>query len=453
MHPNPRKIAPILLVLVLASLATWYFGIYRNKADNGVLSASGTIEARLVRVSAELGGRVAEVLADEGSSVKAGDILIRFDTTLIEAQRAQAEAALNVTQANAEAAQANAKAMQANAEAAKANAEAAKANGEAANANVTAAQALLTAAQAGKTAVQAGSDAAQANNDLLKAGPSDEQLRLAQTVIDKAKIAADAAKEAYEALPEGQGDTANGKALKQQLDTADATVANAQAQYDVIKAGARPGQLDAAQAQVDGAQAQVDSAAAQVDSAQAKAEAAQSQAEAAQSQAEAAQSQAEAVQSQAEAATAQAEAAKAQVEAARAALNILNVQMDKMILTAPVDGRVLSRSIQPGELASPAAPLLVLGQLNDLTITVYIAEDRYGTISLGETAQVSVDSFPGVTFTATVTYIADKAEFTPRNVQTAQGRRSTVFAVKLSIENPEDKLKPGMPADVKFGRE
>jgi hypothetical protein len=94
----------------------------------------------------------------------------------------------------------------------------------------------------------------------------------------------------------------------------------------------------------------------------------------------------------------------------------------------------------------------MLGQLDDLTITVYIPEDRYGTISLGETAQVSVDSFSGVTFTAIVTYIADKAEFTPRNVQTAEGRRSTVFAVKLSIENPEGKLKPGMPADVKFGR-
>ena len=392
------------------------------------------------------------MLADEGSPVKAGDILVRFDTTLLAAQRAQAEATLNVAQANAEAAQANAKALQANAEAARANAEAAEANAEAAKANVTAAQALLTAAQAGKAAAQAGLDAAQANYDLLKAGPSAEQLHLAQTVIDKARIAADAAQEAYDALPEGLRDTTNGKALKQQLDAANATVANAQAQYDLTKAGAQPGQLDAAQAQVDGAQAQVDNAAAQVDSTQAKVEAAQSQADAAQSQAEAAGSQAEALQSQAEAAAAQAEAANAQVETARAALNILEVQINKMTLSAPVDGRVLSRSIQPGEVAAAGAPLLVLGQLDDLTITVYIPEDRYGAISLGETAQVSVDSFPGITFTAKVIYIADKSEFTPRNVQTAEGRRSTVFAVKLSIENPEGKLKPGMPADVKFGR-
>jgi HlyD family secretion protein len=62
-----------------------------------------------------------------------------------------------------------------------------------------------------------------------------------------------------------------------------------------------------------------------------------------------------------------------------------------------------------------------------------------------------VDSFPGQTFEAAVVHIADQAEYTPRNVQTAEGRRTTVFAVKLAVENPDGKLKPGMPADVSFG--
>jgi hypothetical protein len=65
-------------------------------------------------------------------------------------------------------------------------------------------------------------------------------------------------------------------------------------------------------------------------------------------------------------------------------------------------------------------------------------------------AHVTVDSFPRESFMAQVVYIADKAEFTPRNVQTVEGRRTTVFAVELAIENPEGKLKPGMPADVEF---
>jgi len=113
---------------------------------------------------------------------------------------------------------------------------------------------------------------------------------------------------------------------------------------------------------------------------------------------------------------------------------------------------VLSRTIEPGEVALPSTPLLTLARLDDLTMTVYIPEDRYGAISLGEEAQVRVDSFPGMTFPATVVHIADQAEFTPRNVQTAEGRRTTVFSVKLAVANPEGRLKAGMPSDVTFGK-
>jgi len=63
---------------------------------------------------------------------------------------------------------------------------------------------------------------------------------------------------------------------------------------------------------------------------------------------------------------------------------------------------------------------------------------------------VTVDSHPGVVFAATVVHIADEAEFTPRNVQTVEGRRATVYAVKLDVPNPDGQLKPGMPADVTF---
>jgi HlyD family secretion protein len=93
---------------------------------------------------------------------------------------------------------------------------------------------------------------------------------------------------------------------------------------------------------------------------------------------------------------------------------------------------------------------LTIGQIDSLSIVVYVPESQYGQISLGQTAQVKVDSFPGETFTATVTHIADQAEFTPRNVQTSEERATTVYAVKLSIDNAAGKLKPGMPADVTF---
>jgi multidrug resistance efflux pump len=158
--------------------------------------------------------------------------------------------------------------------------------------------------------------------------------------------------------------------------------------------------------------------------------------------------QAETQLEQVEVQIAQAETAIAQAEAE---LNLIDVQMQKLIVYAAVDAVVMSRKVEPGEVVQPGASLMTLGQLEDLTITVYIPEDHYGQVSAGDEATVTVDSFPGETFTGLVTRIADEAEFTPRNVQTPEGRRTTVFGIKLVVDDPEDKLKPGMPADVEFG--
>ena len=147
----------------------------------------------------------------------------------------------------------------------------------------------------------------------------------------------------------------------------------------------------------------------------------------------------------------QLDAAQAQVDAAHAALDIVQAQYNKLVLTSPVDGIVLYRSVEPGEVVLPGSPAITLGQLDKLTITVYIPEDRYGQINIGDMAIVKVDSFPGETFDAVVVRIADQAEYTPRNVQTEEDRRTTVFAIELSVDDPQGKLKPGMPADVNFG--
>jgi HlyD family secretion protein len=115
-----------------------------------------------------------------------------------------------------------------------------------------------------------------------------------------------------------------------------------------------------------------------------------------------------------------------------------------------MDGVVLVRNVEPGEFVQPGAVALTMADLNNLTITVYVPEDHYGEITLGQQAIVTVDSFAGETFTAEVIHIADQAEFTPRNVQTVEGRSSTVYAIKLKVTDLEGKLKIGMPADVTF---
>jgi HlyD family secretion protein len=138
------------------------------------------------------------------------------------------------------------------------------------------------------------------------------------------------------------------------------------------------------------------------------------------------------------------------VQVAQANVDLLNTQIGKMTIQAPVPGVVMTRNAEPGSVVNAGAVLLTLGRLDELTITVYVPEDRIGEVLLGEKAQVSVDSFPGVIFNGAVDYISDQAEFTPRNVETVAGRETTVFAVKLSLNDTSGRLKPGMPADVTF---
>jgi multidrug resistance efflux pump len=127
---------------------------------------------------------------------------------------------------------------------------------------------------------------------------------------------------------------------------------------------------------------------------------------------------------------------------------VAEVHGDKVYAT--VNGIVIDRAAEPGEIVAAGTTLVTIGDLDDLTLTVYVPEDRYGQIILGQVCQVTADSFPGRTFKGTVTHIADQAEFTPRNVQTTDSRKTTVFAIRLSLDPSGGLLKPGMPGDVRF---
>ncbi len=118
---------------------------------------------------------------------------------------------------------------------------------------------------------------------------------------------------------------------------------------------------------------------------------------------------------------------------------------------SPLDGVVLERLVEADEFVAPGSTVLVVAALDALTLKIYVPEDRYGQIALGQTYAVTVDSFPGETFQGTVKFISDRAEFTPRNVQTTDSRKTTVYAVRLDLAAAGGKLKPGMPADVHFG--
>jgi HlyD family secretion protein len=142
--------------------------------------------------------------------------------------------------------------------------------------------------------------------------------------------------------------------------------------------------------------------------------------------------------------------ADAQVQQAQAAVQHVQVQVEKMSLTAPRNGVITNRAINPGELAAPGNILLEVGDLDQVKLTVYVPETQIGLVQVGQTAHVNVDAYPNETFEGCVTYISPEAEFTPKNVQTKEERVNLVFAVKVSLANPAHRLKPGMPADAEI---
>jgi HlyD family secretion protein len=144
------------------------------------------------------------------------------------------------------------------------------------------------------------------------------------------------------------------------------------------------------------------------------------------------------------------EMALANFQMAEAALADARIQHNDAVIAAPISGVILVKAVEKGELASVGTPVVTMADLRVLNLMVYLPEKDVGKVSLGEEVMVSVDSFPGRKFAGKLIYISDRAEFTPKSIQTKDERVTQVFGVKVEIPNPGRELKPGMPADAEF---
>ena len=313
----------------------------REPAPLDSVRVSGHVEATEVHIAPEVGGRIVELRADEGTRVNAGDVVARLDQrdTELQMQRARAER---------EAADAQRRLLQAGTR--PEDIRQAEAQVDAAQADVAAAEAEVQAATMDLARFEA----------LLKANAGSEKQR------DDAKARVDVGQERVRAASERT------KAARE-------TVAR-------LRAGARREELDAARARVAAAEAQI------------------------------------------------AVLAKALADA-----NVI----------APVAGTVTEKLSDTGELAMPRTPILVLTDLDNAWANLFVPEPLVPRVKLGQPATVFTDAGgPGIT--GKVTYVSPRAEFTPRNVQTADERSRLVYRIKVSVDNREGILKPGMPVDAEL---
>lgn len=140
--------------------------------------------------------------------------------------------------------------------------------------------------------------------------------------------------------------------------------------------------------------------------------------------------------------------AEHRVEQARAALDASEQRLKDTVLAASIAGVVLRKNAERGETVGAGVPVFTVGDLFNPWVKVYVPESSIGRVKLGQEARISTDSFPNKTYTGKVSFISSEAEFTPKQVQTHEERVKLVFGVKVVVNNENNELKPGMPADV-----
>ncbi len=413
-----KRIIPLIIInAVIGGGYWWYRQPHVDAAAPAGLVGSGAIEAETIAITTEIGGRIIALKAGEGDEVAAGHILVEIDKSSLLAQQAQLEAALATAQANLELASAPPRPEDiAAAEARLAQAKVAR---DGAKTTWQAAQAL---------ADNPHQLTAQLNQAQARVTQAQTNLEQAQIVLKRAEIQAEAAsrnQSSHAALVQNEVAQQQLKSAQVGLRMAEVGLAGAKQQVELLQhLRANPLQLisqaDAAQAVYQQAEAAITVAEANLAAAQAKP-------------------------------TAEDIAvAQAQVAEAQAALAKVQVQLDKLTLTAPRAGLIRHQLVQPGELAAPGAVLLELSDIDTVDLMVYIPETQIGRVKVGQPARVYVDAYPGEVFGGTVTFINHEAEFTPRNVQTKEERVNLVFGVKITLDNPDHRLKPGMPADAEL---
>jgi HlyD family secretion protein len=278
-----------------------------------------------------------------------------------------------------------------------------------------------------------------------------------------------------------EGDRVDLGAVIARLSTADTDLAirRAQAERDqavaqlrLLQAGARPEEIRQAAAQVDSAEADVRAAESELasasrdlerfeallksnsgsgkqrDDAATRRDVAEAKLKAAKERARAAAENSARVRSGARAE--EIAAARARVSALEAQIAIFEKSVADAVLAAPVAGIVTSKLIDAGEVIAARTPVVIVTDLDHAWANVYVDEPVVPRLKLGQKVALVTDA--GQRLEGTISFISPKAEFTPRNVQTAAERSRLVYRIKVSTDNREGILKPGMPVEAELPR-
>jgi HlyD family secretion protein len=384
-----RTLLAVLALLGAVALVSFYF--YSRRENENMLRASGTIEATDVDVSFQIGGRVIEVSAMEGQPVKAGDVLARLSSEEVTERVHQIQASLEAVISQTRQQEATVQ---------------------------------LRGSVVESQIVQARSqeDASRAAVDRLRAGSRPQEVKVAEADLAQA--------EAQLVQRRSDFDRASqlfkeGVIAQQQLDAAQTALRTAEAARDaanqrlaLVREGTRREDIAEAEARFKAAQAGVGVA--------------------------------EAGRKEIDLQRAALDAAQARERELRAQLEGVKAQRGYTEIRSPLDGVVLTKNVESGEVVSPGTPVVTVANIAELWMNIYVPETQTGLVKLGQEVRVKVDSFPTESFKGTITFVSSESEFTPKTILTQEERIKLVYRAKVSLENTQGRLKPGMQADAEI---
>lgn len=382
-----KRIIPVIVVLAAVAAGIYYFNRNGRGSGNQIV-VSGNVELTEVNIAFKTSGRLIERAVDEGDTVKKGQLIARLDHDQLSAQRDREAAGL-----------------------------------ESVTAQLAQAETALAWQKANQSAELEQRKAELASSlarlQELKNGSRPQEVQEAKAAVESAHSEQDRAKRDWDraqALYRNDDiSTAQFDQYRNRWENADALLKQAMERQALVLAGPRVEQIEAAAAQVERSRAAVRMA----------------------------ESNALEIKRREQ----EIPLRRAEIARAKASLALIDSQLADTTAYSPVDGVVLVKAADVGEVLAAGTTVVTIGDIDHPWLRAYINETDLGRIKLGSRAKVTTDSFPGKEYEGRVSFIASEAEFTPKQIQTKEERVKLVYRIKIEMDNPQHELKSNMPAD------
>jgi HlyD family secretion protein len=385
-----KVIRIILLLAIIGGGAFWWWKAHAANDGNRIV-VSGNLELTQVDISFKTSGRLVERTVTEGDWVKKGQLLARIDPVQLRDQKLRDKALVSSAVSNYQQLETSIAFQRATIES-----------------DVAARRAELSAAQAKLDTLLNGNRPQDIQQSAAAVTDAKAQLEFAKSDWDRAQVLyknEDISRQQYDQF-------------RMKLDSTTALLRQAEERYSLMKEGARAEDIAGGRAEVARAQAAVKTAEANRLELQRKEE--------------------------------ELMARKAEIERSRAQEGISDAQLDDTAVYAPMDGVVLVKSAEVGEVLAAGTNVMTIGDINHPWLRAYVNETDLGRVKLGQQVKLTTDSFPNKTYIGKVSFIASDAEFTPKQIQTKEERVKLVYRVKIDVENSSHELKSNMPVDAEI---